>query len=201
MKVAKDLSLSEARVILSDFGAAYSPASELRQGKDCHTPLYVRPPEARFDPHAALLQPADVWSLAAAIWEILGMKAVFNAEWATQDDLTAQHVDALGPLPPRWWGSWQARSEYFHEDGSPTQGRWIKPRLDQTFEDAVQKYRKEDGMGEFGDAEKTAILELMQAMFAFRPEDRPSVEDVLKSKWMVEWALPDLRRVPGAPPV
>ena len=42
--------------------------------------------------------------------------------------------------------------------------------------------------------EATAIIDLMRRMLVFRPEERPTVEDILQSEWMVKWALPELKR-------
>jgi serine/threonine protein kinase len=49
-------------------------------------------------------------------------------------------------------------------------------------------------MGEFDKDEAAAILALMRQMLAFRPEERPTAEEVLKSEWMAKWALPDFNR-------
>lgn len=102
-KPAKQFSLSDSRVLLSDFGEAFSPDSEVRRGEDCHTPLAMRPPESRFDPQRPLSYSADIWSLAVAIWEIIGMKSIFSNDWITADEITAQQIDTLGPMPLDWW--------------------------------------------------------------------------------------------------
>ncbi|KAJ5180238.1 hypothetical protein N7492_003448 [Penicillium capsulatum] len=44
-KSAEKFCLSDAHPLLSDFGEAFSPASEVRLGKDCHAPLAFRAPE------------------------------------------------------------------------------------------------------------------------------------------------------------
>ncbi|KAF4182996.1 hypothetical protein CNMCM7927_009373 [Aspergillus lentulus] len=97
-KDAEEFSLSDTCVLLGDFGEAFS-SEEFRYGKDCHTPLAVRPPEARFEPQAPLSYSADIWSLATTIWEILGMKAIFSSEFATADELVAQQIDVLELCP------------------------------------------------------------------------------------------------------
>jgi hypothetical protein len=62
--------LPEARLILSDFGEASTPMSEVRLGRDCHTPPVFRAPKAKFEPEVPLSYPSDIWSLATAIWDI-----------------------------------------------------------------------------------------------------------------------------------
>lgn len=194
-KDAEEFSLSDTRVLLSDFGESFSPAvnNSIRLGKDCHTPLAFRAPEAQFEPHASLTYSSDIWSLATAIWEIIGMKAIFSTEYADINRVISQHIDLLGPLPSGWWERWEQKDQFFADDGQP-KNRYVWPPIDQAFEDSVQKYRRMDGMGEFDRKETDAILDLMRRMLAFRPEERPTAEEVLKSEWMVKWVLPDVNR-------
>ncbi|EFR03997.1 serine/threonine protein kinase [Nannizzia gypsea CBS 118893] len=98
-KYAEDFTLSDTHVLLSDFGEAFSPTSESRLGKGCRTPLHLRPPEARFEPDTPMSYPADIWGSAVAIWEIVGMKAIWSCEFATPDSVTKQHIEVLGPMP------------------------------------------------------------------------------------------------------
>ncbi|PGH04947.1 CMGC/SRPK protein kinase [Blastomyces parvus] len=193
-KNAEEFSLPDAQVLLSDFGEAFAPALEARRREDCHTPLAMRPPEARFEPQAPLSFSADIWSLAIAIWEILGMKAIFSSEFATADDITSQQIDVLGPMPLSWWERWDERSQFFYQDGRPKGCRDVWYPIDEAFEEGVQQYRRKRGVGEFGQEETAALLELMCQMLAFRPEERPTAEEVLKSEWMVKWVLPDFKR-------
>ncbi|KAJ5929302.1 hypothetical protein N7454_007150 [Penicillium verhagenii] len=166
-KYAEEFSLSDAHILLSDFGEAFSPATETRLGRDCHTPPAFRAPEAKFDSQNPLGYPSDIWSLATAIWEIIGIKQFFA---------------------PR-------RSRFFDEDGCPTESyrrnKW--PTLEDSFEIGVQKWRRLDGKVIEGN-EQAAFLDLMRQMLSFKPEERPTAEVLLTSEWMVKWALPDFRR-------
>ena len=98
----EEFKLHDAQVLLSNFGESYSPSSEICQGEDCHTPLTVQPPEARFELQAPLSYSADIWSLAVAIWEVLGMKAIFSNEYVTENEMVSQHIDMLGLMPRSW---------------------------------------------------------------------------------------------------
>lgn len=123
------------------------------------------------------------------------MKAIFSSDFATADEVVSQQIDGLGPMPSSWWNSWEERSQLFDEDGRPKQGRYVWPPIDEVFEEGVQKYRrKRDRVGVFGREETAAILDLMRRMLAFRPEERPTAEEVLQSEWMVKWVLPDFDR-------
>lgn len=122
------------------------------------------------------------------------MKAIFSTDWVTADEMVSQHIDELGPMPSSWWECWEERSQFFDKNGCPTEGREVWPPIDQAFEEWVQKYRRKHGVGEFGKEETAAILDLMRWMLAFRPKERPTAEEVLKSEWMVKWVLPDFER-------
>ncbi|GJP96256.1 kinase-like protein [Aspergillus niger] len=146
-KYAETLTLADVRPLLSDFGEAFPPASEIRLGKDCHTPPAFRAPEARFDPQGPLTYSSDVWSLATAIWEIVGMKPIFSTDIMPEDETVAQHMDVLGPMPQEWWQRWEGRSKFFTEDGRPTEAylenRW--PPFEESFEIDIQKWRRSGG--------------------------------------------------------
>lgn len=76
------------------------------------------------------------------------------------------------------------------EDGAPTEShkknKW--PPSDESFVVGVQKGRRMEG-GQMGDDEKGAFLDLMRWTLSFRPECRPSADEVLGSERMVKWAL------------
>jgi serine/threonine protein kinase len=194
-KYAENFSLSDTHLLLSDFGEAFSPALEARLGKDCHTPPAFRAPEAKFESQISLAYPSDIWSLATAIWEIMGMKAIFSTDFVDEDEIVSQHIDVLGSMPSKWWQRWEGRARYFDEYGHPTESysenRW--PPLEESFETGVQKWRRKVG-GEIEESEKSAFLDLMRRMLSFRPEERPTAEEVLMSDWMVKWALSDYKR-------
>ena len=44
-------------------------------------------------------------------------------------------------------------------------------------------------------SERDALSSLLRSMFSFRPEDRPSAQQILESEWMVKWALPEYEKI------
>lgn len=119
------------------------------------------------------------------------MKAIFSSEFTTDDEVTSQQVDVLGPMPPNWWERWGERSNFFDKKGYPKEGREVWPPIHQAFEEGVQKYhQKMLKAGQFGEEETAAILHLFHRMLTFRQEERPTVEEILESDWMTNWALP-----------
>ena len=39
-----------------------------------------------------------------------------------------------------------------------------------------------------------ALETLLKSMLAFKPEDRPTAQQILESKWMTNWASPELEK-------
>ncbi|KKK22350.1 hypothetical protein AOCH_002883, partial [Aspergillus ochraceoroseus] len=61
-EASERITLSETRILLTDFGEAFSPSKE---GKyESRTPLVIRPPEARFEANDPLSFSSDIWTLA-----------------------------------------------------------------------------------------------------------------------------------------
>lgn len=108
---------AESRILLSDFGEAFPYPKELKYTS--RTPLAIRPLEARFEPECPLSFQSDIWTLSCTIWSIFAQRPLFEGFLATEDDMTCEHVDALGVLPPDWWRKWQMRRHRFTEDGKP----------------------------------------------------------------------------------
>lgn len=201
-KEAKDFTLEDARaLILSDFGEAFFPAKEQRLGRDCNTPVRNRAPEAFFELNERVTYSFDIWSLALAIWEIVGMKPLFSDD-GDANVLIRQEIDTLGAynFPEHWRNRFERPGEddsWEHGTIPRRQNREMEkwPSFEEAFEAFVQKYRREWRAAEVFEEEETrAILELMRGMLKFRPEERMSIDEVLKSEWMVKWALPQLRQ-------
>ncbi|KAM3514282.1 hypothetical protein MY11210_002072 [Beauveria gryllotalpidicola] len=180
--------------MLGDFGESFAPARNVRLGKDCHTPVDFRPPEALFEPDTALSFSADIWSLATAIWDILGMQALFSSAFYTDEEVMCQTVDCLGPLPADWCKRWKDRDDFFDDGGNPKEGRHVWPRIETAFQNRIQRFRRDDNMGELCRKEEKAFLEMMTQMLRYRPEERPTIQEVLQSDWMATWAQSDYER-------
>lgn len=193
-KTAQECTVKDARVILSDFGESFAPAEETRLGKDCHTPVDFRPPEALLEPDAEMSFSADVWSLATAIWDIVGMQSLFSSAFYSDEQVMCQIVDTLGPLPGDWSKNWASRGNFFDDQGGPKNGRFVWPRMNGAFDECVQRFRRDANMGEFCRKEEEAFLDMMTQMLRYRPEERPTVDQVLHSDWMANWARGDYER-------
>ncbi|WYZ42239.1 hypothetical protein EsH8_V_001134 [Colletotrichum jinshuiense] len=186
-EASESVSLSDAKLLLADFGVAFCPVQVVRF-ESC-VPLEIRAPEARFEPTSPLSFASDIWSLACTIWAILGQRSLLDSFLITQDDATADQVDFLGPLPPEWQKKWEVPRKKFDENGRPALGRSVWS-WDQRFEDSIQEPRRSKGMETMSNEERTVLFEMLRGMLAFRPGDRLVAKQVLKTEWMRNWAIP-----------
>ncbi|KAJ5385664.1 hypothetical protein N7509_008205 [Penicillium cosmopolitanum] len=186
------LKLPEAKILLSDFGEAFSVSKQ--QNFESHTPLVNRPPEARFEPHKPLSFPSDIWSLACALWSIIGQNSLFDSMFATEDSITCEQVDALGLLPREWWYKWEERHTRFTEGGRPINRDPYRSWEDR-FEQDMQEPRQRKGMPRIEPAERDAIFKMLKSMLKFRPEHRFTAKQIVECEWMVKWALPEYEKI------
>ena len=127
------------------------------------------------------------------------MKFIFS-ESEMQDGIVAQQLDVFGShsFPESWRKQWKGLGEEEKfADGAiprrPNDDREKWPSLENAFEEFVQKYRrKREVAGTFKEEETQAILGLLRGMLKFRPEEHLTIDEVLRSEWMVKWASPQL---------
>jgi serine/threonine-protein kinase SRPK3 len=112
--------------------------------------------------------------------------------------LIEQHVELLGKLPPEWWQKWDARSKAFDEEGVRIDGNFAGDSLEKRFELEVQIARRGYGMEEVSEEEKDALLNMLKAVLEFKPGGRMTAKQIVESKWMKKWALPELARLKSA---
>ncbi|OAA69875.1 protein kinase domain-containing protein [Cordyceps fumosorosea ARSEF 2679] len=193
-KKAKEISLEEIDLLVVDFGESFAPELSTRPCEDCRSHLAARPPESHFELLSPLSFSADIWCLGLAIWDLFAIRPLFAAAFSPPAAIIAQHVDALGPLPSRWWSRWEERHDYFDEDGNSIQGKYGGPTLNKAFDDWLHKYRAKFNAGVFSEEEKTAFLQLLRRMLSYDPLQRPTADEVLKSGWVANWAMDNFEK-------
>ena len=200
-KRARDFSVTDAKgLLLSDFGEAWRPSTEKRLGMDSCTPLPGRTPEALFEPSTPLSFASDIWTLGTAMWLMLGMKPLFSDFHFSMGELAGEQINSLGydTLPQKWRTIWDSEpidegDELPRRLTADVEEGWPPPLL-VAWEDS-QSYRSDEpGVGEFTEEESQAILDVVRGMFRLDPERRWTIDNVLKSKWLARWALPELEK-------
>ena len=183
--------ISDPRIMISDFGEAWLSNTETRD--ELQTPVLYIPPEATFAKDS-IDKPADVWTLGCSVYEILGERPLFEGFMPDRDDIIAEMVSALGLLPQQWWSAWQARGDFFHEDGT-----WrtdMERAHDSKSRPLLLRIQR---MGRQKDAEFTvdeaaSLEKMLGAMLLYDPSKRATTRDVIQSEWMSKWGLPALQK-------
>lgn len=208
---SEKIPLADCAISLADFGEAYmvTPNSQGEQQQqqqqqkappECHTPLRLRPPEARFAP-SELGPASDVWTLACAVFEIAGANPLFfGSFFLTEDSVTEDWVDALGRLPDGWWAQWDGWADKFSEGGERLDHTDddVRGPIERRFERRSQELRREEGMDEWDAEEVVALLGMLKAMLKYKPAERISVAQVLETEWMVKYGAPALEEMEKA---
>ncbi|KAH7019705.1 kinase-like domain-containing protein [Ilyonectria destructans] len=189
---SNEITLGEAKLILSDFGVAFRPGDKSRL--ESYTPLVLRPPEAFFEPATPLTFASDIWSLGCVIFELLAHRSLIDGFLAPQDEITAQQVELQGLMPPEWWGKWEKRPKWYEEGGKALSNASDIWSWERRFEQWVQNPRRSRDMETISEDERDALFKLLRWMLAWRPSERPDVKRVLETDWMTRWALPAYRK-------
>lgn len=185
--VGKTISLADSRIFLSDFSESFQPAVDVRRFS--HTPLILRSPEILLEPTSRVSFPAEIWSLACAVFAIMGQRPLFDTWFPSKDRILEEQVDTLGCLPEELWASWTDRNQSFDDQLRRVDG-YPRRLLEDRLKSSIQEPRKESGMAEMDKEEKQAFLILLRSILSFKPDGRPSAQQVLESSWMQKWARP-----------
>lgn len=179
----------DSMLLMCDFGEAfmaeYGPRHEL------HTPLLLCPPEALFV-NASTSTPADIWTLACTIYEVMGCRTLFSDFMPTLDSVLAEQVETIGLPPDGWWDSWKSREKYFHKDGTPNMEKSRDEQKPRALATRVRENGRENDP-EWINEDLKSFTELLQGMLVYEPEKRLTMEEVLGSRWMRGYGLPALK--------
>ncbi|KAJ6114303.1 kinase domain-containing protein [Penicillium sp. IBT 16267x] len=189
--------VDDPEIIISDYGTSFimsqTPSPTL------YTPALYSPPEDLFNEPITQPTAADIWTLGVNLYEVLGERPLFETFAWDRDDIVAEIINTLGQPPVKWWNSWVKRSEFFEENGS-----WVADfrristpifrRLRQRLWDMGRGETEQTCEWDVAGGELRALENMLRAMMAFEPGERPTADQLLRSEYMVKWALPAWER-------
>ncbi|KAF3395721.1 hypothetical protein F1880_006739 [Penicillium rolfsii] len=197
-KACNEITLSDAKIMLIDYGESYIP--DLQARHNSMAPHAYRPPEALWDKEKHISFPSDIWTLACALWDLFAWYPLFKSYSSKEKSITAEQVAVLGKLPPGWWSDWgrknEVRRRQFDRNGK-TKHPELFPDMETRFEEYVQLPRRDGDMEIMEDEEKEAFLKMLRSMLVFIPQQRATAKQVLESEWMVRWAIPEYDKMRG----
>lgn len=178
--------VTDTDLVIADFGEAYL-AEELSP-PTLNTPILLCPPEVLLKT-GTIGKPADIWTLACTIFEILGDSTLFEGFLPDPDKTMSEIVSALGKPPETLWKAWEGRHEYFHEDGSWVPSPRGYSRSSRTLDMRISQMGRA-GDDNFTKAEQDALFQLLSGMLTYDPQERFTIADVVGSEWMERFGKP-----------
>ncbi|KAL9595331.1 MAG: hypothetical protein Q9219_006508 [cf. Caloplaca sp. 3 TL-2023] len=177
--------VSDPRIRIVDFGEALLLDDiQSQEDMELQTAVLYVPPEAIFAKSLIGL-PADIWSLACSIYEIMGERTLFEGLIIGRENMVAEMVSCLGPLPQDWWNIWQTNEEFVEN------GVWRTEPEPLSLHERMN-YMGRKGDPDFSTAEREALEKMLQSMLQYEPSKRATIEDVGQSEWMRHWGVPSL---------
>ncbi|KAI1643333.1 kinase-like protein [Daldinia loculata] len=196
-KEDQTVSMQDARIWIVDLGDAFAPPAD-PEGVSSGCFEYMAP-EFLFSPENSKLSfSSDIFSLGVCMWNLLSERNLFVSFLGIDDEIMADHVDLFGPsgMPSSWWDKWERRSEYYTEtrDSVPDYAKDVQS-WDFMFKECIQDVREEKKYQQVSPEEKEAIYDMLRPMLALNPDDRCTAAQVLESKWMTQWVLPEYQKL------
>lgn len=130
-------------------------------------------------------QAADMWTLACTIYQVIDQSVLFEGLFPNEDDMVADMINILGPLPRRWWDRWEKRGELFLDNRSMRQDSlrlYLAP-----FRPLSERICSM-GRYEFSPEEMACFANLLRAMLMYGSSDHITASVAIESEWMQGWA-------------
>lgn len=100
-----------------DLGETFSILTPL---EDLGMPENYLPPEVLLEQENAVGPACDIWALGCTLFEIRQQIPLFYMIYDI-DELLADMVRLFGKPPQAWWNKWEARKDFFDD-----QGKWLR---------------------------------------------------------------------------
>ncbi|KAM0421243.1 hypothetical protein ACHAPT_010965 [Fusarium lateritium] len=173
------------QICLIDFGESFSFSTP---PEDLGIPDNYLPPEVLLEMPDAVGPTCDLWALGCTLFEIREQMQLFYMI-SDPDELISEMVRFFGKLPQELWEKWEARADFFDDDG-----KLLQEDEDWSLEVALSKPLEVFQMGkdnakenkrslETPEAEQKLLADLLYQLFQYDPRRRLAAEEVLKHGW------------------
>lgn len=207
--VTSDL-LQNPVIMITDYGNAFFAGEERGPNPDLYTISLHSPPEAVLN-----LLPTcgwDIWMLGVTLFRIFAPVPLFGPKVVLDHDLLDAMTETFDEPEQYWAGkltSFKRRKYTRHvndPDGSRLRAneylschmdrRYIpmKGLLKERMKAMVSDKLGEDFLIDVAGGEQQALKSLFCDMMKFPPRQRPKIEQVMGSKYMMNWAFPAWER-------
>ncbi|TVY17588.1 Serine/threonine-protein kinase SRPK [Lachnellula arida] len=175
------------QICIIDFGESFPISSP---PKDLGIPENYLPPEVILEDENSIGPACDLWALGCTLFEIRCQMPLFYM-MNDRDELLAEMVGFFGKLPDGLWEKWDARGDYFDEDGKRIEiegGEQDEPftlevALNHDLESWEYGKKEEKKVLVFPAEEQTLCRDLLIKLFSYTPGERLSAESVLQHEW------------------
>ncbi len=171
----------DPELLITDYGTAFKVAQGTRI--KLRTPAISLPPEDLFD--EPITQAADIWTLGVSLFELLTKQPLFQGDG---DDLFGEMIEALGRPPSRWVDRPPNPGPIRIYNPQPGWGD-LRRRMRESYRQALLATCDRRTEEELQDLER-----LVEGMLVFEPRERLAAIEIMKSDYVVKWALPAWRR-------
>ncbi|KAJ5928335.1 hypothetical protein N7466_007291 [Penicillium verhagenii] len=172
--------LSE-EICIIDFGEVFPILSP---PEDLGIPENYLPPEVLLEQENAIGPACDIWALECTLFEIRQQVPLFYMIYDI-DELLAEMIRLFGKPLPAWWDKWEAREDFFDD-----QGKWLRGRADTqelslevVLNNLVEIVAPEMKKLITSKKEQGLMADLLHKILAYDPEQRLSVDGVLNHEW------------------
>ena len=176
------------RIILSDLGAA-STFEESGNGLEAY-PEMLRAPEVVLK--LPFTEKADIWNLGCILFEIVcstrpfSTGTIFGTKEEKEDDLLEGFVECLGPMPKDLWSKVPRPLKAVDASGS------LRKHTPEALEINCRYYNLREVMElhrakDITDSEFDAFESFIRATLQYKPEKRPSTQELLQHPWLVDF--------------
>lgn len=175
------------QICIIDFGESFPISSP---PKDLGIPENYLPPEVILEDENSIGPACDLWALGCTFFEIRCQTPLFYMI-DDRDELLAEMVGFFGKLPDGLWEKWDARGDYFEEDGkrieiegqAQDEPYTLEVALNQELESFEYGKEAEKKVLAFPAGEQRLCKDLLTKLFSYTPGERLSAEDVLQHEW------------------